>query len=257
MDLINDNIYPNTEYTEYLTRRMQEIHRRLTSNPIDAIIYQLLTSNKIDELIEFLSRTDGLFVLQITNDDLSPYFVRKLLLINQVAKMLIDMNAVLKCDGYEDWKLIHWISRYSKPEVIKYFFDKSADLVECRTSSGLRPFDLICTFSLYYSDMKEYLIAKGLYASSPAKCTKQVLQEQVLREHWFLDFDASLQHRDPKTPEMIKYIIDMSAQSAKCTKQVLQEQVFQEQVPKNKCPKNKYPKNKCPSNGYFKHPLMH
>ena len=250
MDLINDNIYPNTEY---LTRIMQEIHRRLTSNPIDAIIYQLLTSNKIDELIEYLSRLNGLFVLQITNNNLSPYFVRKLLLINQVAKMLIDMNTVLKCDGYEDWKLIHWISRYSEPEVIKYFFDKSADL-ECRTLSGLRPFDVICNFSLYYSDMKEYLIAKGLYSSSPAKCTKQVLQE-----HWFLrhrianDFDASLQHRDPNTQsEMIKYIIDMSAQSAKCTKQVLQEQVLQEQVPKNKCPKNK-----CPKHGYFKHPLMH
>ena len=67
------------------------------------------------------------------------------LTINEQKKYL-DNCIDLECEGIDKWRPIHFICRFSKPEIIKYIIDKDVNL-ECETIQKWRPIHLICRHS--------------------------------------------------------------------------------------------------------------
>jgi ankyrin repeat protein len=62
------------------------------------------------------------------------------------------------------WRPIHFICRFSTPEIIKYIIDKGVDLACSKTNEGWRPIHFICCYST--PDMVKYIIDKGIDVSS-------------------------------------------------------------------------------------------
>jgi hypothetical protein len=106
-----------------------------------------------------------------------------------VLKHVIDNTIDLECETNEGWKPIHFICRYSTPEMIKYIIDKRVKL-ECETNEGWKPIHFICRYST--PEMIKYII------------DKRVKLECETNEGWRpIHFICRY-----STPEMIKYIID-------------------------------------------------
>ena len=107
----------------------------------------------------------------------------------EMIKYTIDKGVNLECQDNDNWKPIHYICRYSTPEMIKYIIDKGVDL-ECETNRRQRPIHIICRHST--PEMIKYIIDKGI----DLECRDD--------ENWRPIHYICRQ----STPEMIKYIID-------------------------------------------------
>ena len=64
----------------------------------------------------------------------------------------------LECIDNNNWRPIHYICKFSTPEMIKYIIDKGVDL-ECKTNENWRPIHYICSYST--PEMIKYIIDKG------------------------------------------------------------------------------------------------
>jgi ankyrin repeat protein len=109
---------------------------------------------------------------------------------NKIIKYMIDKKDIdLECQDNEGWRPIHYICRFSTPEMIKYIIDKGVDL-DCKNVDGWRPIHLICRFST--PEMIKYIIDKGVDLECQNK--KGCRPIHFICRH--------------STPEMIKYIIN-------------------------------------------------
>jgi ankyrin repeat protein len=108
----------------------------------------------------------------------------------EMIKYIIDKGVNLECVINNGWKPIHFICRHSGPEMIKYIIDKGVDL-ECVTTSGWRPIHLICRHST--PEMIEYII------------DKKVNLECVITDNGWRPIHFICTY---STPEMIEYIIN-------------------------------------------------
>jgi ankyrin repeat protein len=61
-------------------------------------------------------------------------------------KEYLDSLPDLECETHAKWRPIHFICRYSTPEMIKYIISKGVDL-ECKTKGGWRPIHIVCRYS--------------------------------------------------------------------------------------------------------------
>ena len=109
---------------------------------------------------------------------------------NNLMKKIID-----KCDDLErgdngGWKPIHYICKFSTPEIIKYVIDKEGVNLECENNDKCRPIHFICRFST--PEMIKYIIDKGV----DLECEDNYKWRPI---HYICKFS---------TPEMIKYIIN-------------------------------------------------
>ena len=77
----------------------------------------------------------------------------------ELIKYIIDKDIDLECVANDGWKPIHFICFYSTPEMIKYIIDKGVDL-ECATNLGMKPIHYICQYS--NPEMIKYIIEKGV-----------------------------------------------------------------------------------------------
>ena len=73
---------------------------------------------------------------------------------------IIDNSIDLEPSTTYGWKPIHFICRYSTPEMIKYIIDKNVNL-DVNTKSGLKPIHFICKYSTY--DIIKYIKSKNIY----------------------------------------------------------------------------------------------
>jgi hypothetical protein len=110
---------------------------------------------------------------------------------NYIMELIINKLENLECETLRDkWRPIHFICKYSTPEMIKYIIDKGVDL-ECETICKMRPIHFICKYST--PEMIKYIIDKGVD-----------LECETLRDKWRpIHFICKY-----STLKMIKYIID-------------------------------------------------
>ncbi len=107
----------------------------------------------------------------------------------EMIKYIIDKGVKLDYILPDGWSPIHQICRNSTPEMIKYIIDKSVDL-ECVAPDGWKPIHLICRYSA--PEMIKYIIDKGV----DLECSNKNNWKPI---HFICRYS---------TPEMIKYIID-------------------------------------------------
>jgi ankyrin repeat protein len=139
-----------------------------------------------------------------------------------VLKHVIDNTIDLECINNEGWRPIHYLCRYSTPEMIRYIIDKGVNL-ECINKYKMRPIHFICALST--PEMIKYIIDKGVDIecdtnegwrpihficrySTPEMISyiieKEVNLECENNEGWRpIHFICAL-----STPEMIRYIIE-------------------------------------------------
>jgi len=117
----------------------------------------------------------------------------------ELIKYIIDKGANTECSDNNGWKPIHYICRYSTPELIKYIIDKGAN-TECCTNDGWKPIHIICRLST--PELIKYIIDKGvdlecadIYGWKPIHIICRL-----------------------STPELLKYIIDKGANKTDCIK---------------------------------------
>ena len=80
--------------------------------------------------------------------------------IKDINKKKNYLNRIdLEATTIDNWKAIHYICRYSNPEIIQYLIDKGVDL-EAKTNNGWRPIHFICMYST--AKMVRYIIDKGV-----------------------------------------------------------------------------------------------
>ena len=212
-NLVKDlvNVYLN----EYPDNKMNQ-YRKIHLNNIDEV-KQLISNNKFEKLLD------------IVEYDISQMFGNNLfvnLLENckdfSILKHVLDNCIDLECVSSKKWMPIHYLCRYSTPEIIKYIIDKNVDL-EYATNDGWKPIHLICRYST--SEMIKYIIDKNVdlecatnngwkpihficHYSTP-KIIKYIISKNVDLEsttsygwkpiHYICKYS---------TPEIIKYVID-------------------------------------------------
>lgn len=77
----------------------------------------------------------------------------------EVIRYIIDKGIGLESETKDSWRPIHFICKHSNPEMIKYIIDKGVDL-ECETKRGWKPIHLICRWSTL--EMIQYIIDKNV-----------------------------------------------------------------------------------------------
>ena len=120
-------------------------------------ILKCINENKFDKLLEF-----GEFDLEkMYNNDLykEQSFVKLFdLKDNKIMKHFIDNVVDLESIDSTNWKIIHYICKFSTPEMIKYIIDRGVYL-DCYTNDDWKPIDLICRYST--SKMIKYIIDRA------------------------------------------------------------------------------------------------
>jgi len=172
-------LYPELEKQQYIPKNSKPIKK---SNMTD--VNKLIIAGRFADLIEYTNFD----FLQIMNQDL---LMSKLVekCDNRILKYMIDNSVDLECHDSNNWRLIHFICRYSNPEMIKYTIDKGVNL-ETETHNRWRPIHYICRYST--PDMIMYIIDKG------------VDLERQCNDNW----RPIHQICRYSTPEIIKYIIN-------------------------------------------------
>ena len=110
----------------------------------------------------------------------------------EIIKYIIDKEVDLECETLEKWRPIHYICKFSTPEMIKYIIDKGVDL-ECENNERWRPIHFICRFST--PEMIKYIIDKGV----DLECA---ILEKWRPIHFICNYSTS---------EMLAYIINKGA----------------------------------------------
>lgn len=77
----------------------------------------------------------------------------------QIIMRILDNNLDLECSTNNGWRPIHFICRYSRPCAIKHIIDKGVNL-ECQTKQKAQPIHIICHNST--PEMIKYIIDKGV-----------------------------------------------------------------------------------------------
>jgi hypothetical protein len=149
-------VFFNNMLKDYLLANPDKLAEQFVDDFSNDVFYQLFGSNRIDELIAYISEYDT-FCLQVSAKK-NPCDKTKVFENEQITKILIDKN-VSVTENPSRFKLIHWVCRYSTPDMIQYIIDKGVDL-ECPTRSGKRPVHLICQHST--DAMIKYIIDKGV-----------------------------------------------------------------------------------------------
>jgi ankyrin repeat protein len=111
-----------------------------------------------------------------------------------IIKYIIDKGINLECKTNVGWRPIHFICRFSTPEMIRYIIDKNVDL-ECETINKWKPIYYICQFSTI--EMIIYIIDKG------AKININNNNDDLQLEY-FIKKNKKLS--DKEKEEIIKYI---------------------------------------------------
>jgi len=163
------------------------------------IIYKILISHDFSKLLEYSHFDfDKLFErLRVFNDIEEIFKIISEQKNIVVFKYIIDNCVNLECEIICKWRLIHFICRYSTPEMIKYIIDKNVDL-ECEIQNGWKPIHFICRYST--PEMIKYIIDKNVNL----ECELSTKTRPI---HIICKYS---------TPEMMKYIIDKGA-DLECT----------------------------------------
>jgi len=112
----------------------------------------------------------------------------------ELIEYIIDKGIDLECRTNNEWYPIHFICKHSTPELIKYIIDKSVN-IECTTKNRWKPIHFICRYST--PELIKYIIDKGV--------DLECMTNQGWKPIHFI--------RRHSTPELIKYIIDKGDKS--------------------------------------------
>jgi ankyrin repeat protein len=152
----------STELSEcYVFNSMLE--KFLETNPCDRInqfstlknylehkdkVVNIIQNKLFDKLIQY----NNFSMMKIIDDEL----MEKLLSCknDNIIKHIIDNAFDLNCEDSDDWKFIHYVTKYSNLEIIKHLINKNISL-ECQTIDKWRPLHFACRFST--SDVIKYL----------------------------------------------------------------------------------------------------
>ena len=226
----------NTYEREYITKWLEKNNTSpLTREPMDSKIYSNnLIKRMVDEYLEMYSdeknnqykpgvtymlnrsiikksieenNFDNL--IKFTDYDIKDMYNYNIFLklvqhcknenvLKHIIDNCIDLECInLECIDYGRWKPIHYICRYSTPNIIKYIIDKNVDL-ECATNNRWKPIHLICAYST--PEMIKYIIDKNV----DLECVNNYKWKPI---HYICRYS---------TPEIIKYIIDKNV-DLECT----------------------------------------
>jgi ankyrin repeat protein len=173
---IISSILFNNLLKEYLEKNPEELKNQYVYEINEIIFNYYINKNDLIELKKYMS---------LYNNIVLSFFDETRLKNNGLAKILIDHQ--ININNKNNYLLIHYICRFSTPEMIKYIIDKGVDL-ECTTAGGWKPIHLICRYST--PEMIKYIIDKGVDLESTNN--KKMKPIDYLRRH--------------STPEMINYI---------------------------------------------------
>lgn len=148
-------------------------------------VHTLINIKNFEQLLNY-----GNFKLRYMyrNDTLEKLFAgcQNINVLKHVIDNIVDIDAE---DEY-GWRLIHFVCRYSLPEIIKYLVVSHKIDIEEENNYGWRPIHFICRYST--PDMIKYFIELGV----DLECEDN---EKMKPIHYICQFS---------TPEMIMYIID-------------------------------------------------
>ena len=136
-----------------------------------------LFEKNIDECIAYLNEYDN---DEIKINKLSDDVYKN----NFLIKKIIDKGIDLECEDNNKWRPIHYICRFSTPEMIKYIIDKGVDL-ECEDNNKWRPIHYICHIST--PEMIKYIISKNV------KIDKYVTKKN--NDHYYANIYDIIYHR--------------------------------------------------------------
>lgn len=170
--------YPELKENQYVPKNYKTTKRISTKEVNDIII-----AGRFSDLIEYTQ-----FDLQkIMDQNLMSTLAQKCDV--RVFKYIINNSIDIECHDSNNWRLIHFICRYSTPEMIKYIIDRGVNL-EVETHSRWRPIHYICRYST--PDTIKYIIDKG------------VELERQCNDNW----RPIHQICKYSTPEMVRYIVN-------------------------------------------------
>jgi len=178
----------------FINKTLDEIYVSLQENNISMceininfnIITEIFTN---DNLVKYLI-DNTIEIKNNMNMKLIHYICR--FSTPELIKYIIDKGANTECYTNEGWKPIHIICRNSTPELIKYIIDKGVDL-ECADIYGWKPIHIICRYST--PELIKYIIDKDV----DLECSNNNGWKPI---HFICRYSTS---------EMIKYIIDKGA----------------------------------------------
>jgi len=113
-------------------------------------------------------------------------------------KYLIN-HMFLESETKRKWKPIHYICKYSTPEIIRTITEKEIDL-ECMTNYGFRPIHFICIHST--SEMIRYFMSRGVNL-------------ECKTDYGFLPIHMIAKYSDAKTYHMVSKMVNMNSKTNK------------------------------------------
>ena len=146
-------------------------------------------SDNISTIKKFVKNKEYNKLLSYTNFDLKSVLEITANFPENIYKYIIDNCIDLECESDSTWRPIHYICRYSTPEMIKYIINKNVNL-EVETENKWRPIHCICRYST--PKIIKYIIDKNVNLEAET-------EDKWRPIHFICRFS---------TPKMIKYIID-------------------------------------------------
>lgn len=171
---------------------VQKIRYKLSKNysKNKSIILKMIKNGKYNIIYDYESFDPSIFdYLLKSSSDYSIF------LDNTLIQYILDHSELLEKEN-NIMQPIHYLCRYSTPEMIKYIIDKGVNL-ECEVDGGIRPIHYLCRFST--PEMIKYIIDQGVNLECETKDKIRPI---------FLICKFS-------TPEMLRYIIEKGADMEK------------------------------------------
>ncbi len=154
--ITQDDIYDKTDDLIYDLKKLYSYNNASFMIKLEEIFK---TNNYSTKLIDYLNELNILNNQMSYDTKLRPIHFICRYSTPEIIKYTIDKGVNLEVSTIDNWRPIHYICSYSTPEMIKYITDKGVDL-EVSNKNNWRPIHFICRYST--PGMIKYIIDKNV-----------------------------------------------------------------------------------------------